>query len=115
MTKSDEKKHPKTEKTAAELATDQSVLPPLSTESAPSLDTTAILKQLESQQKLHIILAVLLGVAFIWLAFISARMYATSPELSKRNFMMHQSQPWGNSSTNGNSMMDDNDSIFQFR
>lgn len=71
-----------------------------------------VLKQLEAQHKMQIVLAVLVGVAFVWLAFISARMYATSLDYNQGRIMMNRTSPWG--SSNGNGMMD-NGSGFEFR
>lgn len=73
--------------------------------------------RLESQRKMQIVLAVLLGVMFVWLAFISARMYENHSNFNERGFMMNQGQPWGSDNSSGSSMMNGSGSSnsYQYR
>lgn len=116
MAKKDDEKPEKTEVIEKET-THETVQPTASSIPVATAVSSkdSIENRLESQHKMQIVLAVLLGVLFIWVAFISARMYANRADFNQRN-MMNQGQPWGSSNSSGNSMMNGNGSSeFQFR
>lgn len=73
----------------------------LQTQNSDTTKTEVSLAEIvESQRKFAIVFAVLIGVAFLWLAYISARMYANEHQVMQSNFM-NEHQMWHNS--NGSS------------
>jgi hypothetical protein len=90
-----------TKETVGEVS-DEVQSKPVKVAKAEALTAEHLAENIASQRKVQTVFAVLLGIMFVWLAFISARMYAVRDGIEDRGFMMNHSQQWGESSS-GNS------------
>lgn len=75
-----------------------------------------IAAHLESQHKLLVLLLVLVAVALVWLACITARVYGSDNQAMGRGYMHNSQGQYGSGSNlNGNDMMNGSGGTWQFR
>lgn len=90
MAKTDEEKQPKADATSVETKeVKQNSVEAVKTDETPA---SSLDQRVASQRKVQMVFAVLLGIMFLWLAFITARMYDNN-HMSQREFT-NRSQYW---------------------